>query len=53
MVAVRTRGRPWVAVAADMVEGVIVANRLGGKDAVRARGTMWEALGFAEGSAAA
>ncbi|MEZ5215485.1 MAG: hypothetical protein R2715_02570 [Ilumatobacteraceae bacterium] len=31
---------------------VIVASQLGGKDAVRAQ-TMWEALGFAEGSAAA
>ncbi len=45
-VAVMTRGRPWVAVAADMVEGVIVANRLSGKDAVRIRGALWAALGF-------
>jgi hypothetical protein len=47
VIAVRTRGRPWVAVAADMVEGVIVANSLKGADAVRVRGAMWSALGFA------
>ena len=35
VVAVRLRGRPWVAVAADMVEGVIVANRLEGPAALR------------------
>lgn len=53
VVAVRTRGRPWVAVAADMVEGVIVANRLSGKPAVRVRGALWAALGFAEEVSAA
>ena len=47
MVAVRVKGRPRVAVAADMIEGVIVANRLGGPDALRVRGALWEALGFA------
>jgi hypothetical protein len=36
-----------VAVAADMVEGVIVANELTGASAVRVRGAMWAALGFA------
>jgi hypothetical protein len=46
VVAVVTRGRPWVAVAADMVEGVIVVNRLTGKSAVRIRGALWTALGF-------
>jgi hypothetical protein len=35
-----------VAVAADMVEGVIVVNRLTGKSAVRIRGALWTALGF-------
>jgi len=53
VVAVRTRGRPWVAVAADMIEGVIVANRLSGKDAVRVRGALWAALGFSVELAAA
>jgi hypothetical protein len=47
VIAVRTRARPWVAVAADMIEGVIVANRLSGGDAVRVRGSMWAVLGFA------
>ena len=47
VVAVRTRGRPWVAVSADMIEGVIVANGIGGGDAVRIRGALWAALGFA------
>jgi hypothetical protein len=46
VVAVRLRGRPWVAVAADMVEGVIVANRLEGQSALRLRGALWSALGF-------
>ncbi len=53
VVAVRTRGRPWVAVAADMIEGVIVANRLAGPQALRVRGTMWSALGFESGDVAA
>ncbi|MGI9034263.1 MAG: hypothetical protein ACR2HY_11460, partial [Acidimicrobiales bacterium] len=33
VVAVRLRGRPFEAVAADMVEGVVVANRLSGSPA--------------------
>jgi hypothetical protein len=47
VIAVRTRARPWVAVAADMIEGVIVANRLVGGDAVRVRGALWAVIGFA------
>ena len=43
-VAVRMRGRPWVAVLADMIEGVIVTNRLAGADATRARTALWAAL---------
>ena len=46
VVAVRTRGRPWVAVAADMIEGVIHANDLVGGNAVRVRGALWAAVGF-------
>ncbi len=46
VVAVRTRGRPWVAVAADMIEGVVTANGLVGGAAVRVRGAMWAVLGF-------
>jgi hypothetical protein len=50
VVAVRVKGRPFVAVAADLVEGVIVANRLSGPDALRVRGALWAALGFAVAS---
>ena len=48
MVAVRLRGRPWVAVVSDMVEGVVVANSLQGAEADRARSAMWLALEAAE-----
>jgi hypothetical protein len=44
-VAVRTRARPPAAVLADCIEGVIVANRLEGAAAVRARTALWERLG--------
>ncbi|HEX6236485.1 MAG TPA: hypothetical protein VFZ68_04785 [Acidimicrobiales bacterium] len=43
-VAVALRGRPWAAVTADMVEGVVVANRLSGVAADRARSALWEAV---------
>jgi hypothetical protein len=43
-VAVRLRGRPWVAVLADMVEGIVVANGLDGAAAVQARSALWAAL---------
>jgi hypothetical protein len=39
------RGRPWGAVVADMVEGVIVANQLSGVDADRARAALWSVVG--------
>ncbi|CAB4700675.1 unannotated protein [freshwater metagenome] len=41
------KGRPFVAVAADMIEGIIVTNQLSGPDALRVRGALWAALGFA------
>ena len=44
VVSVRLRGRPWPAILADMVEGVVVANRLGPPDADRVRAEMWAAL---------
>lgn len=47
VVAVQLRGRPWVAVVADMIEGVVVANALGPPRADRLRGELWSALGFA------
>jgi hypothetical protein len=46
-VAVRVRNRPWVAVAADMIEGVIAANRLAPPQSDRLRAELWSALGFA------
>jgi hypothetical protein len=41
-VAVALRDRPWPAVVADMVEGVVVANRLTGVRADRARSDLWQ-----------
>ena len=43
-VAVRIRRRPWNAVLADMVEGVVVANRLWGPAADRCRTELWRGL---------
>lgn len=48
-VAVVLRGRPWAAVQADMIEGVVVANALASPAADRAREALWEALVPAEG----
>jgi hypothetical protein len=43
-VAVRLRGRPFVAVLADMIEGVLVANGLSGTEATRVRTALWDAV---------
>jgi hypothetical protein len=43
-VAVRLRDRPWGAVLADMVEGIIVANGLVGARADRVRAALWLAV---------
>lgn len=43
-VAVRLRERPWPAVVADMIDGVLAANRLRGSDADRVRAQLWAAL---------
>lgn len=51
VVAVRLRGRPWVAVVADMIEGVVATNRLAPPAADRLRAELWAALGFAAHSA--
>ena len=40
----RLRERPWPAVLADMVEGVIAANDLSAADADRVRGALWQAV---------
>lgn len=44
VVSVQTHGRPWVAVLADMVEGVVVANGLTGAEATRLRTSLWALL---------
>ena len=44
-VAVVLRGRPWPAVLADLVEGVVAANRLSGPAADQARAALWSAVG--------
>ncbi len=43
-VAVTIRDRPFVAVVADMVEGIVVANDLAGIEATRVRTALWEAV---------
>lgn len=43
-IAVTLRGRPWAAVLADMVEGVVAANDLSGVDADRVRTELWQAV---------
>lgn len=45
IVSVRLRGRPLVAVLADMIEGVVAANRLGPPAADRLRADLWQACG--------
>ena len=43
-VAVRLRQRPWAAVLADMIEGVVVVNGLQGSAADELRHALWSAL---------
>jgi hypothetical protein len=43
-VAVRVKGRPWPAVLSDMIEGVVVANRLTGPAADQLRRELWSAV---------
>lgn len=45
VVAVQLRNRPWPAVVADMIEGVVVANQLRPPQADRLRTDLWEAIG--------
>jgi hypothetical protein len=51
-VAVVLRGRPWPAVLADLVDGVVVTNHLANGAADRARAALWRALGDHEAVAA-
>jgi len=48
VVAVRLAGRPPAAVAIDMVEGIVVANRLDGAAAHRLRATLRAAIAPSE-----
>jgi hypothetical protein len=43
-VAVQLRERPFLAVVADMVEGVVATNGLSGVEATRVRTALWEAI---------
>ena len=43
-VAVRLSGRPFVAVVADMVDGVVAANRLRDVEAESARRALWSEM---------
>jgi hypothetical protein len=44
VVAVRHRGRQPASVVADLVEGIVVANGLAGREAMRTRSALWEAV---------
>ena len=48
IVSVRLRGRPWAAVLADMIEGVVAANRLQPPHADRLRADLWKLCGVAQ-----
>jgi hypothetical protein len=52
-VAVVIRDRPWPAVVADMVEGVVAANGLDGLAADHARSALWRAVEVGGGERAA
>ena len=45
VVSVRVRQRPWPAVLADMIEGVVAANRLVPPRADRIRAELWAVVG--------
>jgi hypothetical protein len=53
VLAVAIHGRPTEAVLSDLVEGVVVANGLEPKDALRVRGLLWEAVTGSQAGAAA
>jgi len=42
-IAVRVRGRPWPAVVADMIDGIVALNRLDSIRANRVRADLWDA----------
>lgn len=44
VVAVRLRGRPFIAVLSDMIEGVLVVNRLAAPEADHVRSHLWRVV---------
>ncbi len=50
VVSIRLKGRPRAAVVADMIEGVIVTNRLRPPQADRVRTELWAAIESADAS---
>ncbi|HEY5662586.1 MAG TPA: hypothetical protein VIS05_00980 [Ilumatobacter sp.] len=50
VVSVRLRGRPWAAVQADMIEGVVAANQLAPPQSDRLRAELWAELSVAGGA---
>ena len=53
VVSVQLKGRPWMAVLGDMIEGVIVANGLHTPQADRVRNELWNVVGGADVGVAA
>lgn len=51
-VAVTVKGRPYQAVVADLIEGVVVVNELVGIEATRLRTALWEEIVAAHAAAA-
>ncbi len=49
VVAVQLKGRPWLAVLGDMIEGVVVANGLQPPQADRLRSELWAGRGGSQG----
>jgi hypothetical protein len=49
VVAVQLKGRPWLAVLGDMIEGVVVANNLRPPQADRLRTDLWQVMGAQAG----
>ncbi|MFT7475076.1 MAG: hypothetical protein ACI81L_002008 [Verrucomicrobiales bacterium] len=43
-VSIVLRGRPWAAVLADMIDGVVLANQLSGVEADQVRTALWLAV---------
>jgi hypothetical protein len=52
-IAIVLRDRPWAAVLADMIEGIIVANGLDGSRADQIRAVLWLAVDSTGADAAA